>query len=178
MAEKNSLIEGDKISYKGIFELRELMHLINNYLAQLGYDKRVTKNEHQILEKRKIIDVELKPWKKISDYIKYEMKILVSSDFEDVQIEIEGKEKIVQKGKISIKFDAVMMTDYEHNWETKPEYFFLRTIFNKWIYKSKLTQWDNLLKEHVHHLKTEISSFLNLGRYTTEEFHKQMNVIR
>ncbi|MBR9675686.1 hypothetical protein GOV05_01625 [Candidatus Woesearchaeota archaeon] len=177
MAEKATLVEGDKIAYEGLFELKELMSLINSYIKQVGYDKKVVKNEQQVFDNFKQLSIELKPLKKITDYIKFEMKIKIEGrEIEDVELRIDDRLRHMQKGRLSIVFFATMHTDYEGTWEQKPEYFFVRTLFNKFVYRAKMTQWESQLKEQVAHLKAEISSFLNIQRF--HEKHTQQNTIK
>ena len=57
MGEKHTIISGEKVSYKGLFELDELFSLINSYFKQLGYDKRVTLNQQQVFDDKKQIVV-------------------------------------------------------------------------------------------------------------------------
>lgn len=176
MAEKHTIIAGDKVSYSGLFELKELFSLINSYFKQVGYDKRVITNSQQVFDNHKSVFVEFRPWKTLTDYVQFEIKLKISAEFEDVEIRVDDIPKIVQKGEVSCQFFAAVKTDYEKSWEQKAEYFFLRTLFNKFVYKTKMTEWDGMLKQQTAHLKAEISSFLNMNRFTEE--HKHRNLIK
>ena len=178
MAEKHTIVAGDTVGYGGLIQMNDLFTLINSYLRQVGYDKRVTHNEQQVIGNKKHIFVQLKPWKKISDYIKFEIKIGIDATIEDVEIRIDDVPTMVQKGNIKIKFFGAVITDYEKSWEQKPEYFFLRTLFNKFVYKVKMTEWDGMLKNQVAHLKAEIASFLNMKRFDDGEHHTTRDMIK
>ena len=82
-----------------------------------------------------------------------------------VKVEHDGKRYKMQNGRVTITFDGYLDTDYEDRWEQKPFYFFLRTIFDKWIYRTYSTEYEELLIENVTQLQQAIKSFLNLYRY-------------
>ena len=72
----------------------------------------------------------------------------------------------LNSGKIQIVSDAYLETDYEHRWEGKPSFFFLRTIFDKYFFKPYTKGYQgNLLKDY-NDLMGNIKSFLNLYRYS------------
>lgn len=176
MAEKHTIVSGDTLAFGGLIQLHDLFTLINSYFRQLGYDKRVSHNEQQNFGNKKTISIQLKPWKTISDYIKFEIKIVIDAEVEDVEIRMGDTPITIQKGNIKFTFFAAVITDYEKSWEQKAEYFFLRTLFNKFVYKVKMTEWDGMLKQQVTHLKAEIASFLNMKRF--DETHTMRDMVK
>jgi len=167
MAERTTVVDGEKIVYKGLFDFRELYNIIDAFLWQKGFDKRVRKNEEQVSTDGKFVSVNLQPWKKITEYIKHEMKILISVHHAKEEIrEIDGIKKKLTNGVVEINFFAYLVTDYEGRWEQRAEYFFLRTIFDRFVYKMQNQSSAGTLKSDVKILKGEVESFLNLHRFT------------
>lgn len=176
MAEKHTIIAGDNVSYSGLIQLPDLFSLLNSYLRQIGYDKKVPSNNQQVIGDTTHVSVELKPWKKISDYILFELKINISAKVKDVEINIDGKNTKIQKGSVDISISGGIVSDYNDLWQKKSEYFFLRTLFNKYVYKVKMDEWDSMLKNQVAHLKAELSSFLNMKGFS--EHHTKRDMIK
>ena len=167
MAERMTIIDGEKVAYKGLFDFKELYNVIDAFLWQKGFDKRVRKNEEQVSTDGKFISVVLQPWKRITEYIKHEIKIVISVHHAKEEIrEIDGVKKKLTNGVVEMTFFAYLVTDYEGRWENRPEYFFLRTIFDKFVYKMQTGSSTGMLKADVKMLKGETEAFLNLHRFT------------
>lgn len=172
MSEKHTIKVGDTVTYTGLFDYNELFALINNFFEQAGYDKRIGNSTNNMSDDKKEVIVGLKIWKPISEYIKYNVSVNISAKYKDIEIRIDDKPRIVQDGKVTVSISGAVITDYQNSWEYKPEYFFLRTLFNKFIYKVKMTDWDGILKNQLNHLKAETSSYLNLNRFDKVEVNK------
>lgn len=166
MAEMRLIVDHEKLNYEGLFNVKELYQLIDNFFREKGFDKREVRNEEHIRPDGKYIMLELMPWKKITDYINHIIRVEIKMfGVTDVEIE-KNKHKIrLSKGRINIIFDAYLQTDYEHRWEQRPMFFFLRTIFDKFVYKIYTQEAIGQLKANTYELKDIIKGFLNLYKY-------------
>ena len=166
MAERFTVVEQEKIHYKGLFDINELGKLIEKWLRNKGYDKRVLKDEEHVYDKHKYIHMRWEPFKKITDYAKYDIRIWIYiTNVTQVTKEIDGVKRKLNHGDLEVIFDGFLITDYEGRWEQRPMYFFFRVIFDKFIYKLQTSKFEAGLREQIMELKAEISSFLNLYRY-------------
>lgn len=169
MAERRIIVDNLKISYSGYFKATELYQLIDNWLREKGYDKREIRNQEHVTREGKYVELEIEPWKKITDYantkIRVEMKLL---NLTDVIVQKNSRKEKLNKGRVHIRFDAYLETDYEHRWESRPVYLFIRTIFDKFIYASYTHQFEGELAENVHELHDVVKGFLNLYKVTTD----------
>lgn len=166
MAERFTVVDQEKIIYKGFFDVTQLTRMIEQYFKTKAYDKRIVRDEEHVEKDSKYIHLWWEPYKKITDYIKFEIRIWVYiTNVTQVEKDIDGIKTKINKGDFYITLDGFLITDYEHRWEEKPLYFFFRTIFDKFIYKMQMAKYEALIKEHVMELKAEISSFLNLYRF-------------
>ena len=68
----------------------------------------------------------------------------------------------MQKGLVSIAIDGIYITDYEAHWEGKPIFVFMRSVFDKYIYKTLTGGHQAGLVKDVDELKSLIKSFFNL----------------
>jgi len=166
MAERRLVIDHMRLKYEGLFDLHELYKLIDNWLREKAFDKRELRNQEHVKPDGKYVELILMPWKKITDYARHVIRIEIKVfNLTEVVVERDGQRVKMNQGRVDILFDAYLDTDYEDRWEQKPFYFFMRTIFDKFIYRTYSTQFEELLVENVHQLHTAIKSFLNLYQY-------------
>lgn len=170
MAERRIIVDNLKLSYNGLFNATELYQLIDNWLREKGYDKREIRNQEHVTKEGKYVELEMQPWKKITDYantlIRVEIKIFKLTE---VTIQSNGKKIRMNKGRLNIRFDGYLETDYEHRWEQRPIYFFIRTLFDKFVYASYTHQFENEIAENVNQLYDVVRGFLNLYKITAQQ---------
>ena len=133
--ERNLIINGRELNYKGIFKIEELYAVINEALKEKGYHKREKKSEETVTPEGKRVYIELRPYKHISDFITLMIKIKVSANnlTENVE-EIKGVKRKYNLGDVQIIFDAWVMSDYHSRWGMRPFFYFMKTFVNKFIY--------------------------------------------
>lgn len=165
MAEREIIVDKQTIRYEGLFDFKELYKLIDTFFEDRNYDKREKKNIEVVKPEGKYVEIELQPWKKETDYFKnvIHMRILVH-DMTEVEIERDKVKKKLNQGKLRIIISGMLETDYEHRWETKPLFFFIRTLFNKYIYRPFTMQYRGQCGKDVGDLVSQIKGFLNLYR--------------
>ena len=166
MAEIKTLVDGKELSYQGLFSLRDLMKIIDKFFHERGYDKFETKNYEQVFEEGKEITIEIFPYRKVSDYAKYEIRIfMIFSHLKEVEIEKEGVKQKLLNGKADFSFDAYLVTDYEHKWDQAPTWYFFRTLSDKFFYKRHTYHWEQAVTKDCEDIQDQVKSFLNMFRY-------------
>lgn len=166
MPEKKFVFEKMTLSYEGLFNLYELFQMIDTWLRKKGFDKREKRNNEFISETGKDIEVVLEPWKKVSDYINMKFKIDIHfSEVKEVIVEKDGAKIRLNKGRAVIVIDGWLETDYEGAWQSRPDYFFLRTIVDKFVYKIYNDKYEKMINDLGVEVFNEIKAFLNMHRY-------------
>ncbi len=166
MAETKTVVDKLRIIYEGIFSMPELYAIIDNWLREKGYDKMEKKNIEKITPEGKNIELLLQPWKKITDYAKIILNIrLIATGITEVEVEREGVKVKMNKGRVQVVFDGWLVTDWENRWEGKPIFFFLRQIFDRYVFKPYTIGYENAVAKDTADLHGEIKGFLNLYRY-------------
>ncbi len=166
MAQRKILISDLTIEYEGLFDAFELFKLMDEWFHNQGYEKQEIRDTERVREKGKTIDYEIMPYKKMSDYVKYEIDIRVMiKDMIQTEIKKDNKPIKINKGKITILFSAFLVTDLLERWESKPLFFFLRTIYDKFVNKKYMERYDAGLMKDVENIHTELKAYLNLSRY-------------
>lgn len=140
--------------------------MIDHWFYEKGYDKFEAKNIELDLPTGKEIDMEILPSKKTTDYFKNIIRIRIKfSQIKDIELEKEKEVLKVQKGRVMMIFDGYLESDYENEWESKPLFYFLRTIYDKFILKSTFSYYERWLVNDIYDLHSRIQRNLNIYRY-------------
>ena len=166
MVETKIVVDGLTLSYEGLFSATEFYMMIDRFFRDHMYDKRETQNLEKVEPQGKYIELELQPYRKMSDYIRFVIRMrLRMFNVTEVEIEKDGHKVKLNKGRVNMVFDGFLETDYEGRWEGKPSYVFIRTVFDKFIYKMYTQKFEAQLTEDVNTLYNQLKAFLNLYRY-------------
>ncbi|RJQ16878.1 hypothetical protein C4573_02340 [Candidatus Woesearchaeota archaeon] len=164
MVENRTVFRDKTIRYTGLVNIAAFYKMIDDFFRQRGYDKNELKNFEEVRENERQIIIEIIPYKKISDYTQLKIKLnMLFAHLKDVQV--EGSTEPLQSCNITIVMDAFLETDYEGRWDSKPFYYFLRTVFDKYVFKGYVYRNEQMLRQHADELEIEIKSYLNMARY-------------
>ena len=110
--------------------------------------------------------MEIEPFKKITDYAKLVIRInIIIKNLKEVVVEKQKHKMKMNQGDVQVIIDGFLITDYENRWEGKPEYVFIRALFDKFVYKRYNSEFERTLVNEVEELTTTLKSFLNLYRF-------------
>jgi len=169
MPEHEIVVDQERISYEGIFSVAEVYRLIDEWILDKDYNKQEPKHVETAKPEGKFVDVTLAPFKNLTDYANSFLKIqLQFSNIKDVTIETtEGTKQKLNQGKVLITITGILETDYEDRWESKPIFLFIRTLYDKYIFKTFTGGFQKQVEDDVNQLKEMLSGYLNLHRYKT-----------
>ncbi len=166
MAERDQVIDGERITYEGFFSFAELIKILKEWGGAKGYfflEKSATEN---VKPDGKYVEYKFAGSKKVSDYAKCVLPLrIIGSGIKEKELEKDGRKQLLSEGKVQIVLDAFLETDYEGQWESKPLYYMIRTLWDKHIYKPFLSGFREDLKQDAVQLKQELKAFLNLYKY-------------
>lgn len=166
MAEIKTLIDGKSLSYEGVFNLRELYRLIDKWFRDHGYEKQEIKNWEDVSQNEKQIILEIVPYKKVSDYARLDVRIfMIFSKLTEIDLDKDGIKFKMNKGRAEFYFDAYVVTDYENKWETRPVFYFIKNVFDKWVYRVYTNTYDGEVIRDATEIENEIRSYLNMNRF-------------
>jgi hypothetical protein len=166
MAERRIVVDNLVLQYEGLFEIKELYLMIDKWLRQKGYDKWEKRNHEHVLKDGRFIEFELEPWKKISDYAKIVISMYIHMlNIKEVTVKKDNVDVKMNQGRVRIRFIGFLVTDYTNKWEGQPLYYFLRAIFDKYVYRVTSDKFEGAVSDDVKHLYQNVKAFLNLYRY-------------
>ncbi|MBI5392638.1 hypothetical protein HZA96_02100 [Candidatus Woesearchaeota archaeon] len=166
MTERKIVIDTLQLNYQGLFNMNELYLIIDKWFREKGYDKYEKKNFEHVYKDGKQIEIEMEPWKKNTDYSKSIIKTnILVTNLKEVVIKKDKFTVKTNQGKILITFMGFLETDYEGRWESKAWVYFLRTLFDQYIYRIHTDKFEGYVAEDVNHLYNTIKAYLNLQKY-------------
>lgn len=165
--EKNLIVDGRTLNYKGIFQFEELLQTIASALKDLGYQPLEKKYEEAVYPSGKKIYLELRPFKAKTHYVTLMIKLRIGLDkVTEVTKEVDGIKRKFQQGDVNILFDSWSITDYAGRWGMKPLFWFLKAVINKYFYKFPLEEsFFGELKNDTSYLYNQLKARLNLYKY-------------
>ncbi len=160
MAEKDKVFSG-KIKQAGIFDFKEFYSFTYDWLSDADYDVKEKTYSEKVVADAKDIDIVWEASRKISDYFKFTLKLQWRIlGMKKVKVKRETREVDMNSGVVEIKFSAVLVKDYEHKWEDRPVFKFLRGIYDRYIIKSRISDYEDKLMEELDELIAQCKSFL------------------
>lgn len=128
-----------------------------------GYVYVESQHNELIREQGKEIFIEVDVDRELSDYVKGRIKIECTvAGLTDVEIEMNDKKRFLNDGKVKLKFESYIITDYEGRFEEKTLLFFIRTMLEKFVYERQIKKFKHLIQEDQDALIKEVKAYLNL----------------
>jgi len=160
MVETDKITE-NKIKRDGIFDFKELYRFCYTWLADDEY-LMVEKNyTEKVKGDAKEIEIYWEAKKKISDYFRILLKISWRIlNMVEVEVQKDGKKIKMQKGLVEIKTTGSLQKDYEHRWEDRPLFKFLRGVYDKYIIRGRIDQYEQKVIDTVDEFVAQVKSFL------------------
>ncbi|MDO8517053.1 MAG: hypothetical protein Q7S33_02910 [Nanoarchaeota archaeon] len=162
MAEKNEIAK-QELKHKGFFNFAELYTFCFEWLKDEGYKISEDNYTEKIAGNGKEIKLKWVAKKKISDYFRNEIELSWHVlGLTDAEIERDGKKEKTNKGELKIVFRGILVRDYESRWEDNPSYKFFRGIYDKYIIRTTMEEYEDKLKEKTENFVEQVKSFLTL----------------
>ena len=162
MAEKDTLFKG-KIKQAGVADFKDFYSFAYDWLSNEGYTVNEKVYSEKVAGDAKDIDVSWEAKKKVSDYfafvIKIDWKIL---GLKSIEVQRESKKIKTNSGVFELKFSAVLVKDYESRWEDKPIWKFLRGVYDKYIIRSRIDQYEDKLMGELDELMAQCKAYLSI----------------
>jgi len=166
MVQRKLVLSDLSIGYEGLFDAADLLKMVDEWFEKNGYHKNDIRHTERIKEKGKTIDLEIMPFKKISDYVQYDINVhTVVNNMTETKIKKDGQDIKINKGNIHITINAFLVTDVGEQMESKAMFFFFRALFDKFIHKTYTDRYEKEMLDDVQNLHSELKAYLNLSRY-------------
>lgn len=162
MVEKDTIFEG-KVKQTDVFDFKEMYNFLYKWLVDENYKVDEKTYSEKITAGGKEIEIEWEAKKKVSDYFRFVLKpkwrIL---GMNDVEVEKNGKKFKMNKGQVEIKLGGVLEKDYEARWETSGFLKFLRGVYDKYIIRARVEDYERRLFAEADEFLSQMKAFLAL----------------
>ena len=116
MVEKEEVIK-EKITHSGVFNFSEFYSYAHSWLKEEDYGVAEEKYNEKVSGNSRDITIEWKASKEVSDYFKVSIKVEFQIEgLVDVEVEVDGKKKKTNKGKVTVDIKAALLKDPESKW--------------------------------------------------------------
>src|SRR3989338_4481848 len=160
------IVDHDKIDYSGPLNVTELLKLIEGFIWERGFDKRQDKDFEQNTDKGKFVEWQISPWKWISDYTRFIIKVRVIG-YDIVKADaVQDKKKVkVDSGRVIIVIDGFVESDLQSKWEQNHFMHLIRAVYDNFIHKVYTERFEQIIIHDINHLHSQIEKFLNMYRH-------------
>ncbi len=160
MAEKDTVFKG-KIKQEGIFNFNDFYSFAYKWLKDEGYKVVEKSYGEKVMGDAKELLIIWEAKKKVSDYFKFTINITwLILNMKKVKVKRDNKEINMNSGTVELRFQAVLVKDYESRWEDQPIWKFLRGVYDRYIIKSRINQYEDDLGDELDELIAQAKSFL------------------
>lgn len=158
---------GYKVKAAGMFDFEEMYQELQRWFTYNGYTWQETK--YRVVENPDgSKQVELK-WvcpRKVDDYVDFTITMDLQVFHSDVEANIDGAKKKLQKGGYEFRFGAY----YEKNWKIwmdgkgqfKPFMKWFKNFYERVMIRDRMESYDALLYNEAHMLFSEIKAYMQL----------------
>ncbi len=164
MSDVHTIVDHLRLEYEGPMNVEEFFSTVERHLKERAYQKSEPHTFEAHNKDGISIDWYINPWKKISSEQRFIIKV-------DAQFRKLKKMKVPQKigppleiftGKVMIWFDGVLEHDYEHRWEERPMFQFIRWVFDRFFYLAYTERFEQRLTSDVHKLYRLVEKYFNI----------------
>lgn len=160
MVEKDTLLK-EKLKQSGIFDFKELYEFAFDWLITENYDVNEKKYSEKVSGDSKELEIDWEAFKKVSDYFRFVLKASWKiTGLKKVKVKKGDKEVTMDSGVIEIRFECTLHKDYENRWEGNPFWKFLRGIYDRYIIRNRIDEYEGKLIGEFTDFINQIKTFL------------------
>ena len=162
MAQKKEVYK-EKLKQTGYWKYKDIYDELFRWLKDHNYKVFEELYNEKLLSKGKEVIIKWRAERKITDYFKFQQildwHIL---GMKDTEVEIDGKKVSTQKGEVEITFRANLIKDYEKRWEDKPFWKFLRSVYEKYVIRETVDEYEDDVEDEAKEMISEFKAFLKI----------------
>lgn len=166
MAELKTIFQKKSFEYSGLISVQGLYRAAMNWLTENDFNPYEEKHMEQVFENGKEITIEIKGEKELSDYaqIKWKTKIVFTKLQEQV-IQKDNQRVRMHKGKVKFATTVFLATDYDKTLEQTAFLFFLRTLIDRFVFKSYVNKAVARIHSQYFKFQETLKSYLNMESF-------------
>ena len=163
MPEKDNIFS-NKIKYAGIFNFADFYKFCYDWLSEeMKYIVSEDKYKEKLVGEAKDLELEWVPFRKITDYFKFEMKLNFRIlGLTNTEITKNGIKIKTNKGTVELGVKGYLVKDYDGKFEKTAFQKFLRGIYEKWVIASRVDEYEDKLISDCEEFLNQAKAYLDL----------------
>lgn len=162
MVEKSQLFS-QVVKHVGYWNFKDLYNFCFEWFKDENYIVSESDYQEKIGERGKEIIIKWVAWRKVSDYFKFEIAVEWHIlGMQDAEVERGGKKEKTNKGEVKMTFKPYLVKDYESRWEVSPLYKFFRGIYDRYIVRTTIDDYEDRLIDKANSFIEQVKAFLVL----------------
>lgn len=160
---QKKLVCKEKLTQVGYWDYSEVYTMLYNWLKDHGYNLTEPNYKEKLSGGGKEIIIKWEAKKMITDYFLYEIVLdWHILGMKDAEVEIDGKKVKTNKGELEIAFKGTVVKDYEKRWEDKPVHKFLRGVYENYVIRATIEEYEDDLEAQTKELISDLKAFLRI----------------
>ena len=141
----------------GVFDLNEFLSKAKTWFFRKQYDYAEKKHSDKDLPQGHEVNIICVNDRKVSDYIKFHIDMdLFITDMKKTKV--DGR--TFEKGNFEARFFAWLELDYKKKWQSRPFANFLLHVYNNYIIKKQIQDYEDKLYDEVMELFSKLKKVL------------------
>lgn len=166
MSEKKIIVDGLRFNYKGPFDIIEFYDEVEKWIREQGMEKEIKKKMEHVEAKGKRIEWTIECWKMAMRNAKIVVRLrTLFTNVVEVEIVKDKAKRKLNQGNVLVTIDGFLESHFKHHWTTKPWYYFMRGLVDKFIWPVWIERFDKKVSDSAYDLHHRLTSFFNLYRY-------------
>jgi len=166
MGESRLIIDEKKIKYSGLISTKGLYRCAKEFLEENDYDPYESRNEEEVYEDGKQIILVIDGEKKLSDFAKINWQSkFIFEKLQESLVDKDGKKHKMHKGSVLVETNVFLTTDYDKSFEQNAFQYFLRTMIDKFVFKSYLNRSIDTARKHYARYEEKLKAYLNMEAF-------------
>lgn len=162
MSQKKEVYK-QKLKQKGYWNYDELYNMAFHWLKDHGFGLKEALYNEKLQANGKEIVITWEAKKKVTDYFVHKITLdWHILGLNDAEVEIDGKKTKTNKGELEITFKGILINDYEQRWEDKPLWKFLRGVYEKYVIRETVDEYEDDIEDDVKELISDMKAFLRI----------------
>ena len=162
MVEKKQIVYDLMLKYNGPLSVEEFYSETEKWMREKGMHKELKRKSEQVTPKGRRIEWIIEAWKSFDHDNKEVVRLRALFDtVKEVNIKRKNRSIRFNEGDVFIVIEGFLETQLAKRWTQKPMYFFLRTLYDKYIWPI-LNKYDGEVLADSYDLHKRLKAFFDV----------------
>ena len=165
MVEKKHVVFDLRINYNGPLSIEKFYEEVEKWMNEKGLQKDLKRKSEDVNPKGKKIEWVIECWKALTTEHKHVVRLRALFDkIKEVKLKRKGHTVKINQADVLISIDGFLETSLTDRWTQKPTFFFLRALYDKYIWKIWSEKYDGGVSEDCYDLYKRLQTFFDSSK--------------